>query len=49
MPNLNDFYDFNNTNGENDEGGGGGGGCFPWKTFLILAIIYVILTLIGRC
>jgi len=43
---MEDYHAFNSTKGS---ASGGGGGCFPWKTILILAIIYEILTLIGQC
>ena len=42
---MGDYHAFNSTKGS----GSGGGGCLPWKTILILAIIYGILTLIGQC
>jgi len=44
MPSHNDYHAFKSTSG-----GSGGGGCLPWKTILLLAIIYEILTLIGQC
>ncbi len=45
MPDMNDFHAFKSTSTGNS---GGGGGCFPWKTILVVAIIYEILTLIGQ-
>ena len=42
---MNDYHAFNSTKGD---GSGGDGGCFPWKTIIILAVIYEILTLIGK-
>lgn len=45
MPDMNDFHAFNSTSG----GSGGGGGCLPWKTIIIIAVIYIILTLLGKC
>jgi|GEM_PF-3954595 len=43
---MDDYHAFNSTKA-NDSGSRGG--CFPWKTIVILAIIYEILTLIGQC
>ena len=45
MPYMNDFHAFKSTSG----GSGGGGGCLPWKTIIIIAIIYGVLTLVGQC
>ncbi len=43
---MNDHHSFNSTNGS---GSGGDGECFPWKTVLILAVIYEIRILVGQC
>ena len=45
MPDMNDFYAFNSTSG----GDGGGDGCLPWKTIIIIVVVYIILTLLGKC
>ncbi len=42
MPNLNAFHAFNSTSG------GAGGGCFLWKTMIVIVVLCVVLTLIGK-
>lgn len=42
---MNDYHAFNSTKGDSS---GGGGGCFTWKMIIVLAVIYEILTLIGK-
>ena len=44
------YHAFKSTSGSGSgSGGGGGGGLFSVKGLIIFSVIYVILTLIGKC